>query len=164
MSSSPQIVLIAALGAHGVIGREGALPWHLPDDLKRFKALTLGKPIVMGRKTFDAIGRPLPHRRNLVLSRALDTTPGVEVVHSLEEALALTDGVPELFVIGGGEVYAAFLPLATRLELTHVEADVDGDARFPAFAPSEWSVVADEPHAADGRHRWPMRFVTYVRR
>ncbi len=158
------IVLIAALAKNGVIGKDGALPWHLPDDLKHFKALTLGKPIVMGRKTYASVGRPLPKRRNVVLSRTSGPIEGVELVRSLDEALALLRDEPEVCVIGGGEIYAAFLPLATRLELTHVEADVEGDAKFPEIDPSSWQVTAESRHEADDRHAFAMRFVTYLRR
>ncbi|MBX7191208.1 MAG: type 3 dihydrofolate reductase [Sandaracinaceae bacterium] len=158
-----EIVLLAALADHGVIGVDGALPWHLPDDLRRFKRLTLGKPVVMGRKTFASIGRPLPKRRNVVLSRSATPIEGVELVHGVEQALTLLADEPEICVIGGGEVYRAFLPLATRLELTHVEASVPGDTRFPDLDPSLWRCVAEERHAPDDAHRWPMRFATYVR-
>lgn len=158
------IVLIAALAKNGVIGKDGALPWHLPDDLKRFKALTLGKPIVMGKKTYASIGRPLPKRRNVVLSRTSGPIDGVEVVRSVDDALALLADEPELCVIGGGEVYRAFLPLATKLELTHLDADVEGDARFPEIDPATWKLGAEERHEADDRHAFAMRFVTYLRR
>jgi len=158
------IVLIAALAKNGVIGRDGALPWHLPDDLKRFKALTLGKPIVMGRKTYASVGRPLPKRRNVVLSRTSGPIEGVELVRSVDEALALLEGAPEICIIGGGEVYSAFLQIATKLELTHVEVDVEGDAKFPEIDPAAWQIVSEERHDADDRHAWAMRFVTYLRR
>jgi len=158
------IVLIAALAKNGVIGKDGALPWHLPDDLRRFKALTLGKPIVMGKKTYASIGRPLPKRRNIVLSRTSPAIEGVEVVRSVDEALDLLRDEPEVCVIGGGEIYAAFLPLATRLELTHVEADVEGDASFPEIDPAMWQVTAEARHEADDRHVWSMTFATYLKR
>lgn len=159
------IVLIAAVARNGVIGADGALPWHLPDDLARFKSLTLDKPIVMGRKTYVSIGRPLPRRRNVVLSRTWSVDDGapIEIVRSVDEALALLEGAPEICIIGGGEIYRAFWPLATKLELTHVETDVDGDARFPAVDEA-WREIAQTRHEADARHRWPMRFATYVRR
>jgi dihydrofolate reductase len=128
-----EVVLVAALADNGVIGADGALPWHLPDDLKRFKALTLGKPIVMGRKTYASIGRPLPKRRNVVLSRSTHVIEGVEAVHGVDEALALLEGEAEIAIIGGEQIYRAFLPYATKLELTHVETSVEGDARFPAI-------------------------------
>lgn len=159
-----EIVLIAAVAENGVIGREGALPWRLPDDLARFKHLTVGKPIVMGRKTYESIGRPLPRRTNLVLSRSAEAIEGCIVVRSVEEAIAAAGESAELCVIGGEAVYAAFLPHSDRLELTEVDAAVEGDARFPDFDRDAWRVVRDEAHAPDARHALPFRFVTYARR
>lgn len=167
------IALIAALDRTRAIGRAGAMPWHLSDDLRRFKALTLGKPVLMGRKTALAIGRPLPGRPNLVLTRG-DWAPfeGQVVVHSLDEALAhvreLERGSPAglpLMVIGGGEVYALALPRATDMHLTEIETSTpDADAFFPAFDPSQWREVAREHHPVDARHRLAFDFVDYVRR
>ena len=158
-------MLIAALARNGIIGVEGALPWRLPDDLARFKRLTIGKPIVMGRKTYASIGRPLPKRRNVVVSRTAPATEeGIEVVRSVDEALSLLAGSAEICVIGGGEIYRAFLPLATKLELTHVEVDVDGDVSFPEVDPASWTLAAEGTHASDEAHRHAMRFATYVRR
>ena len=157
--------LIAALDRHRAIGKGNALPWHLPADLKRFKALTLGKPILMGRKTAESIGRPLPGRRNLVLSRSTQAPfDGTEVVASIDAALALADEAGELCVIGGGEVYALCLPRATHLHLTHVDTIVDGaDAFFPAFDAAAWRIASREAHAADERHAFAFEFVDYVR-
>jgi dihydrofolate reductase len=155
--------LIAALDRHHAIGKGNALPWHLPADLKRFKSLTLGKPILMGRKTAESIGRALPGRRNLVLTRS-GRVPfdGMEAVASLDDALALADA--ELCVIGGGEVYAACFPRATHLFLTHVDTVVDGaDAFFPAFDANAWHVVAREAHAADAKHAFAFEFTDYER-
>ena len=153
------------MARNGVIGRGNAMPWHLPADLKRFKALTLGKPILMGRKTHQAIGRPLPGRDNLVLTRARDwRAQGVTVVHSLDEALQRAAASPELAVIGGAEVYRLTLPLATRIYLTHVLAEVDGDTFFPRLSPNEWREVECSEYAADERHAYGMRFVTLERR
>ncbi len=178
------LVLIAAMDLDRAIGRGNALPWHLPNDLKRFKALTLGRPVLMGRKTAESLGRPLPGRRNLVLTRS-GRVPfaGMEPVASLEAALAgLADaqagvtqagGTPDpagagagaLWVIGGGEVYAAALPLAQRMYLTHVATRVgDADAHFPRFEPSDWVVLAREAHRADARHAFDFEFVDYQRR
>lgn len=159
------ISLVAALDRNHAIGRDGAMPWHLPDDLRRFKALTLGKPVLMGRKTALAIGRPLPGRTNLVLTRG-DRAPfdGQVVVHSLDEAVAWA-GDSELAVIGGGEVYALALPRATRLHLTWVDTAVDGaDAFFPRFDARDWKETAREAHAADARHVFAMSFLDYERR
>ena len=150
------------------IGKGNELPWRLPDDLKRFKALTLGKPILMGRKTADSLGRALPGRMNLVLTRS-GRTPfdGMQVVASVEEAIGIAraSGGEELCVIGGAEIYALTLPLADRLHLTHVETAVDGaDAFFPSFDADDWQAVARVSHAADAKHAFAFEFVDYVRR
>ena len=160
------LVLIAALDRAHAIGRGNQLPWRLPDDLKRFKALTLGKPVLMGRKTAESLGRALPGRRNLVLTRS-GSVPfdGMQAVASIDDARQLSsgDGAPELCVIGGGEVYALCLPLAARMHLTHVDTLVDGaDAFFPRFDPTRWRVVAREAHVADARHAHAFEFVDYL--
>jgi dihydrofolate reductase len=162
-----RISLVAALDRDFAIGRDGAMPWHLPDDLKRFKALTLGKPVLMGRKTALAIGRALPGRANLVLTRG-DCAPfdGQVVVHSLDQAIASAReaGESELAVIGGGEVYALALPRATHLYLTWIDTVADAaDAHFPRFDQREWSEASREHHAADARHAFAMDFVDYRR-
>lgn len=161
-----RISLIAALDRHFAIGKDNAMPWHLPDDLKRFKALTLGKPVLMGRKTAQSLGRALPKRRNLVLTRS-GAAPfaGMQAVASFEAALAqAASECDELCVIGGGEVYALALPHATCLHLTHVETAIDGaDAYFPAFDPSTWRTHAIAAHPADGAHALAFRFVDYER-
>lgn len=154
--------LIAALDRHRAIGKGNALPWHLPADLKRFKALTMGKPVLMGRKTAESLGRALPGRRNLVLTRS-GRVPfdGMEAIASLDEALALGG---EVCVIGGGEIYALALPRATHLHLTHVDTIVDGaDAFFPAFDARQWNVVSRQAHASDEKHALAFEFVDYVR-
>ncbi len=162
------ISLIAAVAANGVIGRGGKLPWKLPDDMARFRALTMGRPIIMGRSTFDSLGRPLAGRRNIVLSRAPGlTVEGCVVVPTLDAARRAAAGEPsrlpveEAFVIGGAEVYALFLPEARRLYLTWIDADVDGDATFPPVDWSQWRVTREirgDPGAA-----LPHRFVDYER-
>ncbi|KFN49289.1 dihydrofolate reductase [Arenimonas composti] len=158
------LVLVAALDRNRAIGRGNAMPWHLPDDLKRFKALTLGHPVLMGRRTAESLGRALPGRRNLVLTRAAAAPlPGMEAVASLDAAIAAVAGAP-LMVIGGGEVYALALPRATRMFLTHVDTAVEGaDAFFPAFDPAAWAVSARTPHPADDRHPFSFEFVDYAR-
>jgi dihydrofolate reductase len=141
------------------------MPWHLPDDLKRFKALTLGKPVLMGRKTALAIGRPLPGRPNLVLTRG-NAAPfeGQVAVPSLDDAIARAGG-GELMVIGGGEVYALALPHAARMHLTEIHtATPDADAFFPAFDPAQWREIARERHPVDAKHPLAFDFVDYVRR
>lgn len=160
----PSLTLIAALDRGHAIGRGNALPWRLPDDLKRFKSLTLGKPVLMGRHTAQSLGRVLPGRVNLVLTRS-GRAPfaGMVAVTSLEAALAAAPG-PELMVIGGGEVYACCLPLATAMHLTHVETRVAGaDAHFPAFHADDWRVLKRQVHCADARHPFAFSFVDYAR-
>ena len=163
--SGPALSLLAALDRHHAIGKDNALPWHLPDDLRRFKALTFGKPVLMGRKTAESLGRALPGRRNLVLTRR-GTVPfdGMEAVDSLAQALEATAGADELCVIGGGAVFAETLPLAARLHLTWVDTVVEGaDAFFPSFDASAWREVERTAHPADARHAFAFDFVDYVR-
>ena len=164
---SPPVVLVAALDRNGAIGRDNDLPWRLPDDLKRFKSLTLGKTLLMGRKTAESLGRALPGRRNLVLTRSGRAPfPGMEAVGSVEEAItaARSGGTDALCVIGGGEVYALCLPIATQLQLTHVDTAVQGaDAFFPPFDANNWTVVSRESHPADERHRFAFEFIEYAR-
>lgn len=162
-----RLSLIAALDRQHAIGRGNALPWHLPGDLQHFKALTLGKPVLMGRRTAESLGRALPRRRNLVLTRS-GTVPfaGMQAVASLEEAIALVaaEGGEELCVIGGGQVYALALPRATHLHLTHVDTVVDGaDAFFPRFDPAEWRETARTVHPADAAHAFAFACVDYER-
>jgi dihydrofolate reductase len=149
------IILIAAVGANGVIGRDNDLPWRIREDLQHFKQLTLGHTLVMGRKTYDSIGRPLPGRRTVVVTRQPDwSADGVEAVHTLEEALEY-DG--HLYVAGGGEIYRQALPYADRLELTEVAQSPTGDVTFPTLTPQAWTETARDPH--DG-----FTFVSYRRR
>jgi len=168
MTSDPlHISLLAALDRNRAIGRDNAMPWHLPDDFRRFRALTMGKPILMGRRTAESLGRALPGRRNLVLTRG-GRVPfeGMEAVASLDAALRLAadDGARELCVIGGAQVYALALPRASVLHLTHVDTVVDGaDTFFPVFDAGDWQVASREPHAADARHAFAFEFVEYRR-
>jgi dihydrofolate reductase len=160
----PPITIVVARAQNGVIGRDGTLPWHIPADLKRFKALTMGSVMVMGRKTFDSLPGLLPGRRHIVLTRDREWRPeGVEVAHSLEEALRLAGEEP-VSVIGGAEIFATFLPLAQRIELTEVVGDIPGDTVMPDPRGSgDWRQTSSEDHAAaDGRP--PFRFVTLERR
>lgn len=159
------ISLVVAAARNGVIGRDGGLPWHLGDDLRFFKALTMGKPLIMGRKTFESIGRPLPGRRNIVLTRREDfEAAGCEVVAAVEDALAAAGAVEEIMVIGGGEIYRLFLPLAERVYLTRVETEVEGDTRFPPLEPDEWEALSSECFAAGERNDYPFTVITYERR
>lgn len=156
------VALIVAMAADRVIGRDNALPWRLSSDLQRFKALTMGCPIVMGRKTFASIGRALPGRRNVVLSRQPGLViDGVEVMTSLEEALRID--APRVFVIGGAQVYAQALPHASHIYLTQVSAAVDGDARFPEVVWDDWSFTAYAAHAADDRNEHAYAFFDFER-
>lgn len=161
--NGPRLELIAAVARNGVIGRNGQLPWHLPDDLKCFKQLTLGHPIVMGRKTYESIGRPLPGRRNIVISETLKEAPtGADLAHSLDAAIKLVaDHDGPSFIIGGAVLYAAALPHAQTLHLTEIDAEVEGDAHFPRFDASAWQLIEEIPHAKDDRHFTAFRFCTY---
>jgi dihydrofolate reductase len=160
-----KLSLIAALDRNHAIGRRGVMPWHLPDDLKRFKQLTLGKPVLMGRKTALAIGKLLPGRRNLVLTRsAVAPFAGQEVVASIPATIAAVHG-EDLMVIGGSEVYALALPFATDLNLTWIDTVAEeADAFFPHFDTAEWKEMSRAQHAADVRHEYSFTFVDYARR
>ncbi len=144
----PRLSLIAAVAANGVIGSENELPWRLPEDLKRFRVLTLGNPVIMGRRTFESIGRPLPGRRNIVVTRNIDyRAEGCETRNTLGAALAACQGgSDEVFVIGGAQIYAEALPLAQRLYLTEIRRAFEGDARFPHWDRTAWKEVAREAH------------------
>jgi len=155
------ISLIVAVSANGVIGRGGELPWHLSDDLKRFKQLTLGKPIVMGRKTFESIGRALPGRQNIVLTRQSEfAADECDVVSSIDAAIAASGDAGEIVVIGGSEIYKLFLPLAERIYMTRVHIDVDGEVRFPELDDELWQESERENHDADDLNEY--EFTTSV--
>lgn len=162
---SPRISLIAALDRRGVIGRGGRLPWHLPADLRRFRRLTVGKPVIMGRKTHESIGRPLPQRVNIVLTGTPGyEAPGCLVVHSLDDALAAAGEAEEVMVIGGARLFEQFLPRADRLYLTLIEAETAGEVFFPAFRRADWEEVFRESHEADAVHPYPYTFIVLERR
>ncbi|MEQ8659886.1 MAG: dihydrofolate reductase [Gammaproteobacteria bacterium] len=151
--------MVVALDNGGVIGRAGTLPWHLPDDLRRFRAITMDKPIVMGRRTHASIGRALPGRRNLVLTRDRDyVAPGCEVCASLDAALARCAAAPEVMIIGGAAVYREALPRAQRLYLTEVDARIEGDVHFPPLDAAAWREVSCEAHPRDANHAYAFRF------
>jgi dihydrofolate reductase len=166
VNAEPQpntVSLVVAMDETGVIGRDGALPWRLPEDLKHFRRLTLGKTVLMGRKTWDSLGKPLEGRRNWVLSRDAAFRPaGCEVFRSFDEALAAHAG-GELVVIGGAQLYGQALPHARTVHLTRVHARVAGDTRFPAWAPGEFRQTAVVDHPADARHAHAYSFVTLER-
>ncbi|QYJ83278.1 MULTISPECIES: type 3 dihydrofolate reductase [Shewanella] len=145
-----KIAMIAAMANNRVIGKDNQMPWHLPEDLRHFKQMTLGKPVVMGRKTFESIGRPLPGRHNLVVSRQEDLViEGVTCVTSFEQAKELVQGCEELVVIGGGQLYAELLPQADRLYLTEINLDVEGDTHFPEWDDGSWQLLDSESHIND---------------
>lgn len=152
-----------AASDNDVVGRDNALPWHLPADLAHFKRLTMGKPMLMGRRTFQSIGKPLPGRRNLVLTRGEFAAPGVEVVHSLEEALQRVAGEPELVNIGGAEVLRLALPRTSRIYLTRVHGQFEGDTFLPPLPADEWHEVEREEREADERNPCAMTFLTLER-
>ena len=161
---TPAITLVVAAADNGVIGHEGRMPWHLPADLAHFKLLTWGKPIVMGRKTFDSIGKPLPGRTNIVVTRdAAWSHAGVVVAHSLEAAVAAAKGATEVMVIGGAQLYAESLPRAARIEFTQVHGAPDGDTHWPPLDLKRWREVARHEHAADARNAHALTFISYVR-
>jgi len=146
----PEIVFYLARADNGVIGKDGRLPWHIPTDLRRYKAMTMGKPMVMGRRTFESFGGPLPGRRHIVLTRSPEwSAEGAEVAHDRAEALALAGEVPEVAIVGGTEIFGMFLPDADRIELTEVHVDAEGDTIMPSFAAEEWREVSREEHAAE---------------
>lgn len=161
-----RITLIAAVAENGVIGRENALPWHLPADLARFKRRTEGHVVIMGRRTFESVGQPLPRRRSIVVTRKHDfRAPGAEIAHSLEEAIerGRETETDEIFILGGAEIYALALPDVDRLELTIVHAEIIGDTFFPELDLGEWTLLEDERHEADDRHDYAFSFRIYER-
>jgi len=160
-----QISLIVAMASHRVIGRKNQMPWHLPADLRHFKTVTMGKPVIMGRKTFESIGRPLPGRLNIVISRNTEWFhEGVERVASLPDALSLVAAQDEVMIIGGGQLYKESLPMANKLYLTHIELDVDdADTWFPDYTQFEWQVMGSEQHLPDDKNPYHYRFETLLR-
>lgn len=161
-----RISLIAAASENNVIGRDGGLPWSLPDDLRYFKEKTLGHPVITGRKNYASIGRPLPGRTNIIVTRdAHFSAEGCRVVHSLEDAVevAKQEDPEEIFVMGGGEIYALALPMADRVYLTRVHAEIDGDTYFPELDSEQWAEVSTEEHVADDRHAYDFTILVYDR-
>lgn len=162
----PRVNLVAAIDQKLAIGKDGDLPWRLPRDLQHFRCLTLGHVIVMGRKTYESIGKPLPKRRNIVLSSTLDGIEGIEIARTMDEVMTKSVGCQEIMVIGGREVYSTFLPLADKMYLTKVETTVKGKnvIRFPEFEEGDWLAVREFPHAADEQNKFNMTFVEYLRK
>lgn len=160
----PRISIIAAVAKNGVIGRGGRLPWHLPADLKYFKALTLGHHIIMGRKTFESLGKPLPGRTNVVVTRQAEyRAPGAVVTGSVEQAIAACAGDTEIFIIGGAELFAQAMDRADRLYLTEIQRDFEGDVRFPEYDRSRWREVSREKHKLDDAESLEYHFAVYER-
>ena len=158
------VSIIVAMAENGVIGRDMDLPWHISADLKRFKALTMGHHIVMGRKTFESIGRLLPGRTTVIVTRQSDyQVDGAVIVNSLEAAQAAATDDSELFIIGGGQIYEIALPLADRLHVTRVHTEVDGDTSFPAIDWDQWELVSAERHGADEKNDYDFTFESYQR-
>lgn len=158
------ISIVVAASTNNVIGVAGDLPWRLSDDLKHFKALTMGKSIVMGRKTFESIGRALPGRQNIVITTQAEfAAAGCDVVSSPAAALGAASSAEEVMIIGGGEIYRLFLPMATRIYLTRVEVDIDGDTVFPALDESVWRETAREEHSAGESNDYDFTILTYCR-
>jgi dihydrofolate reductase len=161
------LILIAAAGESNELGKNGDLPWHLPDDFQHFKKTTTGHPMIMGRKTFDTFPKPLPNRLHIIVTR--DQGYGVAhenclVVYSLEEALKVVSEAEKVFVIGGGEIYKQALPFATKIELTRVHATFEADTFFPEIDPRSWTEISSSHHPADSRHAYSFTFQTFKRR
>lgn len=155
-----RLSIVAAMSEDRVIGKDNRLPWHMPADLKQFKKITSHKPVLMGRKTWESIGRPLPNRTNIVISRSGETNiEGAQVFSSIVEALAEVEDQEEVMVIGGAELYRQFLPLADRMYLTYIHGSFDGDVRFPDFDPTEWKEKDRKPHPADENNAFCYTFL-----
>jgi len=158
-----RLVLVVAVARNGVIGAGNQLPWRLPDDLRRFKALTLGKPVLMGRRTFESIGRPLPERRNVVVSRQATLLAGCTLVESVAAALSLLAPAPEVMVIGGAQLYRECLDRCDTIHMTRVHADIEGDVYFPELPSGQWREELLEQHPADARHAHAFSFLELTR-
>ena len=158
------ISLIAALDKNRLIGADNGMPWHLPADFKHFKEVTMGKPVVMGRKTFESIGRPLPGRKNIVISRNGFSADGVTSTDSIEAALKLVEDVDEVMIIGGANIYAQLIGKASRLYLTHVDAECNGDAWFPEFDSTQWNIIDESFVKMDEKNNFNFNIVSYERK
>ena len=162
--SRPSIEIIAAVARNRVIGRTGGLPWRLPDDLKFFKQTTMGHPVLMGRRTWEEVKKPLPGRRNIVVSNSIAELSGADVVRSLDDAIKLVSGTTDrAFIVGGAVLYQAALAIADVMLLTEIDADFEGDTLFPEFDKSRWKLVSEVPHPKDQKHEVSFRFCRYER-
>ncbi len=160
-----RLSIVVAMDSNRLIGKDNGLPWHLPADLAFFKKLTTGNTILMGRKTFDSIGRPLPNRRNIIITRNAEIEiTGCEVVNSIEEALSLAQGETEVMVIGGAKLYQQILPIADRLYITQIEGEFDGDIYFPSYNEAEWSQISLDSREPDEDNQHKCHFITLDRR
>lgn len=160
-----KISIVVAMSDNGMIGQNNQLLWHLPNDLKHFKALTLNKPIIMGRKTYESIGKPLPNRQNIILTNARYLQlPGCDVVHSVNEALDISENAQEIMIIGGGEIYKLFMPLVSTMHITYVHTQLPGDVAFPIFNQNEWQETSRQDFNKDEKHLYDYSFVTLIRR
>ena len=157
------VTAVVAISENHVIGKDNQLLWYLPNDLKHFKDITTGHTVIMGRKTFDSVGKPLPKRRNIIITRQAITIAGCEVVNSVEAALALCAGEEEVFIVGGAEIYKLAMPLTNRIDLTIVHKKFDGDSFFPEINKQEWKEVFREDHQPDEKNSLPYSFVTLER-
>ena len=158
------VIMIAAAAENNALGKDNQLLWHLPDDFKRFKQITTGHPIIMGRKTFESFPSPLPNRQHVVITRQKNyNTPGCDVVSSLSNAFKTANKSDEVFIIGGGEIYHLALPYADKIELTRVHAEFEADAFFPKLNLAEWQLIKSEFHPKDDRHQYNFSYDTYVR-
>jgi dihydrofolate reductase len=159
------ITLIAAAAENNALGKDNDLLWHLPEDFKRFKQITSGHYIIMGRKTFESFPKPLPNRTHIIITRQKEyLADGCLVVHSLEEALEISPQNEEVFIIGGAQIYKQALPFADKIDLTRVHIELDADAFFPEFNTSEWNLVFSEKHFKDEKHQFDFTFETYIKK
>jgi dihydrofolate reductase len=158
------ISAVVAIAENNAIGKNNQLLWHLPNDLKHFKQITSGHTVIMGRKTYDSVGRPLPNRRNIVVTRQQIEIPGCEVVNSVDEAIALCEGEEEVFIVGGAEIYKLAMPKTNKIYLTIVHQAFEADAYFPPIDDREWLPIEREDHGTDEKHSIPYSFITLQRR
>ncbi|MGB5698713.1 MAG: dihydrofolate reductase [Muriicola sp.] len=161
------ITMIAAIAENNALGKDNALLWHLPDDFKRFKAITIGHTIIMGRKTFESFPRPLPKRHHIIITRDRSYTtayPECTIVHSLSKALQLVESEKQSFIIGGGEIYTQAMPYSNELEITRVHQSYEADAFFPTIDPEDWELVHEEHHPKDEKHAVSFTYLTFKRR
>ncbi len=158
------ISIIAAMAKNQVIGKNNALPWHLPADLKHFKNVTMGKSIVMGRKTYESIGKPLPGRQNIIITADKNyQANGCTIIHSIDDVKSNKD-IPEIFIIGGAEIYKQLLPYTQKLYLTFIDANIDGDSYFPEWQQNQWQYISRENHLADAQNKFNYSFVVLERK